>query len=64
MLTKYKWSLERWHQAVELGLFAGERVEFKDEDIIQLSPEGSLHSYKNETIRDCAPRSGLRPIAC
>ena len=50
--TKYKLTLEQWHKMIDAGVFTDERVEFRDGEIIQLSPEGFLHSYKNETIRD------------
>ena len=46
-LTTYKWTTERYHQAIETGIFNGEAVELLRGEIIVLSPEREAHAYYN-----------------
>ena len=39
-----KWTVERYNQAVEAGVFADWAVELLDGEIFEMSPEGPLHS--------------------
>ena len=50
--VKYKLTITDWHKIVDTGIFADKNLEFRDGEIIQLSPEGYWHSIKNEIIRD------------
>ena len=52
MQTKYRLTIDQWHKIVDAGVFTDENLEFRDGEIIKLSPEGYWHAIKNETIRD------------
>lgn len=43
-LTRYKWSLERYHNAVNAGLFDNQSVELLRGDIILMAPEREAHA--------------------
>ena len=49
-LTTYKWSIEQWHKLVESGLLEGKPVELLEGEIIEMNPEGILHSYTNDSV--------------
>ncbi|MEM8677531.1 MAG: Uma2 family endonuclease [Cyanobacteria bacterium P01_G01_bin.67] len=49
-VTTYKWSIEEWHELVNLGLLEGKPVEFLEGEIIEVSPEGIEHSYTNDSV--------------
>ena len=51
-ITTYKWSIEEWHELVDLGAVAGKPVELLNGEIIKVSPEGIEHSYSNQSIAD------------
>ena len=40
MKTRYKWTVEDYHQLVETGLLAGKPVELLEGELIEMSPEG------------------------
>lgn len=40
----YRWSLERYHQAVAAGIFDGQPLELLDGQLIEMSPEGIAHA--------------------
>ena len=44
--AKGKWSLDRYHQAIETGAFTDWNVELLDGELFEMSPEGPLHSGK------------------
>ena len=44
-ITTYKWTIERYHQAIAAGLFDNESVELLRGDIIIMPPEGEAHAY-------------------
>ena len=46
-LTTYKWSIEEWHDLVDLGVLAGKKVELLEGEIIEMSPEGIPHRKTN-----------------
>ena len=52
MITAYKWTIERYHQAIALGLFDDQPVELLRGDIIVMPPEGKSHAYYNSEVRD------------
>lgn len=51
-ITTYKWSIEEWHELVDLGAVAGKPVELLNGEITKVSPEGIEHSYSNQSIAD------------
>lgn len=52
VLTPYQWSIERWHDLVEVGLLDGESVQLLAGEIIEMSPEEIEHSYTNRSVAD------------
>jgi Uma2 family endonuclease len=52
MITAYKWTIERYHQAIALGLFDDQPVELLRGDIIVMPPEGESHAYYNSEVGD------------
>ncbi len=50
MKTLYKWSVDDYHQMIEMGLLEGKPVELLDEEIIEMSPEGVSHRFTNHTV--------------
>lgn len=51
-ITTYKWTIERYHQAVDAGLFDDQPVELLRGDIIVMPPEGETHAYYNSEVGD------------
>lgn len=51
-ITTYKWTIERYHQAIDAGLFDDQPVELLRGDIIVMSPEGEAHTYYNSEVGD------------
>ncbi|MBW4665065.1 MAG: Uma2 family endonuclease [Chroococcus sp. CMT-3BRIN-NPC107] len=51
-ITTYKWTIERYHQAIAAGLFENESVELLRGDIIVMPPEGEVHAYYNSEVGD------------
>lgn len=47
MLTLTKWTLDDHHKMIDAGILGDRHVEFILGDIIDLSPEKSLHRYSN-----------------
>ncbi|MEO0407533.1 MAG: Uma2 family endonuclease [Cyanobacteria bacterium P01_A01_bin.135] len=43
-LTRYKWTLDRYHSAITAGLFDGQSVELLKGDIILMAPEREAHA--------------------
>ena len=67
MKTRYKWTVEDYHQLIETGLLEGKPVELLEGELIvrwsaptaslanpqsELSPEGVPHSFTNRTVAD------------
>jgi Uma2 family endonuclease len=52
-VTLYKWTLDRYHQAIEAGIFEDQRVELLKGEIIVVSPEREPHTYFSDR---CANR--------
>lgn len=48
-VTTYRWTLDRYHQAVEAGIFDDQPVELLNGELITMSPEGLPHAHlKND----------------
>ncbi|NET37459.1 MAG: Uma2 family endonuclease [Cyanothece sp. SIO1E1] len=58
--TPARWSLERYHAAVNAGIFEGWSVELLNGVIVDMSPEGPLHSSDicdvDDYLRTLVPR--------
>lgn len=52
MITAYKWTIERYHQAIAAGLFDDQPVELLRGAIIVMPPEGEIHAYYNSEVGD------------
>ncbi|MEM9135790.1 MAG: Uma2 family endonuclease [Cyanobacteria bacterium P01_F01_bin.42] len=50
-VATYKWSIERYHEAVEAGVFRDQAVELLRGDLVAMSPEGIPHAGLSS---DCA----------
>lgn len=44
-VATYKWTIDRYHQAVEAGVFDDVPVELLSGELIEMSPEGTPHAY-------------------
>ena len=44
MVTPYRWTIDRYHKAVEAGIFDGQPLELLDGELIEMSPEGIPHA--------------------
>lgn len=52
VVTTYKWTSEKYHQAIDSGVFLGEPVELLRGDIIVMAPEREPHAYFNTEVAD------------
>ena len=52
MKTRYKWTVEDYHQLIATGLLEGKPVELLEGELIEMSPEGIPHSFTNRTVAD------------
>ena len=50
MVTAFKWSINDWHELVDSGVLAHRRVELLEGEIIEMSPEGPMHSSTNYSV--------------
>jgi Uma2 family endonuclease len=44
VVTPYRWTIDRYHKAVEAGIFDGQPIELLDGELIEMSPEGIPHA--------------------
>jgi Uma2 family endonuclease len=51
-LTTYKWTLDRYHQAIQAGIFDDQPVELLKGDLVVMPPEGESHAYYNTEAAD------------
>ncbi|BAT52672.1 hypothetical protein NOS3756_16130 [Nostoc sp. NIES-3756] len=51
-ITTYKWTIERYHQAIKAGIFDDQSVELLRGDIIVMPPESEHHAYYNTQAAD------------
>jgi Uma2 family endonuclease len=49
-LTTYQWSIAAWHDLVNSGVLAGQRVELLEGAIVEMSPEGIPHRNTNHKV--------------
>lgn len=43
-VTPYRWTIDRYHKAVEAGVFDGQPLELLEGELIEMSPEGIPHA--------------------
>lgn len=48
MTTQLKWTLNRYHQALEAGVFDDVSVELLKGELIEMSPEGASHAANSD----------------
>ncbi len=51
-LTTYTWTNQKYHQAIEKGIFANEKIELLRGEIIVMAPEREPHAYYNTEAAD------------
>lgn len=51
-LTTYKWTIERYHRAIEAGIFDDQPLELLRGDLIVMPPEREPHAYYNTEAAD------------
>ncbi|MGV0026628.1 Uma2 family endonuclease [Phormidesmis priestleyi] len=69
-IALYKWTIDRYHQAVEAGIFDDQPVELLNGEIVEMSPEGVPYSsssdeaaeYLRKQLRDRAKIREAKPI--
>lgn len=47
-VATYKWTIDRYHHAVEAGIFDDQPVELLNGELIEMSPEGTPHAYYSD----------------
>ena len=52
MTTLAKWSVEDYHHMIESGVLNNRSVELLEGEIIEMSPEGPLHRFTNDTVAE------------
>lgn len=70
MIATYRWTIDRYHHAVDAGVFADEAVELLNGELVLMSPEGVPHSassdeaaeYLRERLRNRAKVREAKPI--
>ena len=53
MTTLAKWSVDDYHRMIESGVLNNRSVELLAGEIIEMSPEGPLHRFTNDTVAEC-----------
>lgn len=48
----YKWTIDRYHQAIDAGLFDDQAIELLRGDLVVMSPEREPHAYYNSEVGD------------
>ncbi len=51
-VTTYKWTIERYHRAIEAGIFENQPIELLHGDLIVMPPEREPHAYYNTEAAD------------
>ncbi|MGK7920493.1 MAG: Uma2 family endonuclease [Trichodesmium sp.] len=70
MITLAKWSIQDYHQMISAGILSDRHVELLEGEIIEISPEKSLHrkitdsiaEYLREKFRDMAKIYEAHPV--
>ena len=52
MKSLYKWSVAEYHQMIDTGLLEGKPVQLLEGEIIEMSPEGPLHTSTNYSVAE------------
>jgi Uma2 family endonuclease len=52
IVTFDKWSIDRYHQAIDAGIFDGKSVELLRGEIVIMAPEREPHAYYNTETAD------------
>jgi Uma2 family endonuclease len=52
MTTLAKWSIDDYHRMIESGVLNNRSVELLAGEIIEMSPEGPLHRFTNDTVAE------------
>jgi Uma2 family endonuclease len=52
MVSVFKWSIADWHELIDSGVLAEHRVELLEGEIIEMSPEGAMHSSTNYAVAE------------
>ncbi len=52
MTTLAKWSVDDYHLMIESGVLNNRSVELLEGEIIEMSPEGPLHRFTNDTVAE------------
>jgi len=47
-IATYRWEIDRYHRAVEAGVFEDQAVELLWGEIVPMSPEGTPHAYYSD----------------
>lgn len=47
-ILTYQWAIDRYHQAVEAGVFEDQAVELLKGELVLMSPEGTPHAYYSD----------------
>lgn len=51
-IATYKWTIDRYHHAVEAGVFDDQPVELLNREIVEMSPEGVPHASLSSNAGD------------
>ena len=51
-VTLYRWTVDRYHRAVEAGIFDGQPLELLEGELIEMSPEGIPHAGLSSDAAD------------
>jgi Uma2 family endonuclease len=51
-VTPYRWTVDRYHRAVEAGVFEGQHIELLAGELIEMSPEGVPHAGLSSDTAD------------
>lgn len=49
-ITRFKWSIDLYHQAIEAGIFDDQNVELLQGEIVVMPPEGEPHVYFSDRL--------------
>ena len=47
-ISTYQWAIDRYHQAVEAGVFEDQAVELLKGELVLMPPEGTPHAYYSD----------------
>ena len=50
--TTNKWTIDRYHQVLDSGLFDDQPVKLLKEDLVVMPPEREPHAYYNREVGD------------